>query len=597
MISRAYRALSLFSVCPSSFFAPTFLSMHKNYLFLIFLATAPHIPLLGQANLVRNPGFESTNTCLLEGFWGLDTTWFNDPALYRSAPFWISANRESPDYCNACQSDGIFYSVPLNAQGFQYAKEGQAYMGICAYHVSLPFAPFGEFREYVQTRLTSSLEPGAIYRGRFFVSPSYEVNGKFNVVAIDGMAMAITRKPPVNKSTPILVNPTSKSAIILEPQVVNRGVFPRDTGAWQEICGIFKAQGAEEWLTLGNFYTRQNSDTLIFRPAPNPSSESAGIFRAYYFIDDVSLVKVSEPIFQVRDTAVCAFPFALSARAGFSQYQWSTGDSTQTILLNAPGEYWVRIHLPGECTSVTDTITVTQKAQKTLSLSDTSICAGLLPLKLVAQPGFSSYEWSNGSNASQTNIWVSGSYSAAATYECGTLRDTFQVEVMEEVPDFELGDSLNLCVNDQDITGRLEPSTALPNYEWSTSAESSWISVSAPGLYWLRSSNFCGEKSDSITVMGCPSRIYMPNVFSPNGDGENDVFNVYGRNIGALTLQIFDRWGSLVYRETGNEFLEGWDGSFRGSPSSAGVYIFTVHYMDIQTGQYKSVEGSATLVR
>lgn len=571
--------------------------MHKNYLFLIILTIAPNALLLGQLNLVRNPGFESTNTCALEAFWGLDTTWFDDSALYRAAPFWISPNRESPDYCNACQADGIFYSVPLNAQGFQYAKEGQAYMGIIPYEVNIPFSPNGESREYIQTRLKTKLEPGAIYRGRFFVSPSYEENEKINIVAIDGMAMALTKKPPVNTSTPILINPTSKAAIILEPQVVNRGMFPRDTGVWQEICGVFKANGGEEWLTLGNFYTRQNSDTVIFRPSPFPSSESDMIFRAYYFIDDISLIKVSEPIFQVRDTAVCAFPFTLSARAGFSQYQWSTGDTTQAVLLNTPGKYWVRIHLPGECTSVTDTITVTQKVQKTLYLRDTSICAGLLPLQLSVPSGFVSYLWSSGSTTNQADFWATGTYSLTASYECGALQDTFYFDVLEPVPDFELGDSLNLCVYDQDIPNKLEATATLPNYRWSTSEESSSITVSSPGLYWLRSSNFCGEKSDSITVLGCPARIYIPNIFSPNGDGENDVFNAYGRNIGILTLQIFDRWGSLVYRETGSEFLDGWDGSFRGKPAAVGAYIYTAHYTDPQTGQHKRLEGSVTLVR
>lgn len=571
--------------------------MFRNFISALLVLATYQIPLFGQTNLVQNPGFESTNTCALENFWGLDTTWFDDPSLYRTAPFWISANRESPDYCNACQTDGTFYGVPRNAQGYQYAKEGQAYMGICTYSINLPFNPNGEFREYTQTRITSGLEPGAIYRGRFFVSPSYEVNEKSNAVSIDGIAMAFTRQAPKNKTTPGIINPMGNATIILEPQVINQGLFPRDTGAWQEICGIFKALGDEEWLTIGNFKTTQNSDALIFRPAPDPSSESAGIFYSYYFIDDISLVKVSEPIFQVRDTAVCAFPFSLSARAEFSEYEWSTGDTTQTILLNAPGEYWVRIHLPGECTSVTDTIRVTQKAQKTLAIGDTSICAGLLPWVVLAPSGFSDYQWNNGITNPQASFWTSGTYSIAATYECGTLRDTFLLEALEEVPDFDLGDSLNICENDQDIPATLAPSSTLPNYNWSTGAHSPSITIITPGQYWLRSSNICGEKSDSITVFGCPSKIYIPNVFSPNDDGDNDVFTVFGRNTGTVTLQIFDRWGNLVFQETGNEILKGWDGTCRGKGASAGVYVYYVHFTNLQTGQSERFTGSVTLLR
>jgi len=108
--------------------------------------------------------------------------------------------------------------------------------------------------------------------------------------------------------------------------------------------------------------------------------------------------------------------------------------------------------------------------------------------------------------------------------------------------------------------------------------------------------------SDSVTVFVNEVRpVYIPNVFSPNFDGMNDVFMVFGSVAveQVKEFQVFDRWGNLVY-EAENVITDnpdyGWDGTFKGKPVNPGVYVYSIgiEFIDSRIIQYK---GSVTVVR
>ena len=68
--------------------------------------------------------------------------------------------------------------------------------------------------------------------------------------------------------------------------------------------------------------------------------------------------------------------------------------------------------------------------------------------------------------------------------------------------------------------------------------------------------------------------IFIPNSFTPNNDGKNDVFRVYGNAIAAVTMKIFNQWGELIYE--GNDTQGGWDGMHKGKVQPMGVYIYAI---------------------
>lgn len=73
-----------------------------------------------------------------------------------------------------------------------------------------------------------------------------------------------------------------------------------------------------------------------------------------------------------------------------------------------------------------------------------------------------------------------------------------------------------------------------------------------------------------------PFSLYVPNAFTPNGDGLNDVFMAKAESIEEFEMVIYNRWGQRVFKA--NTIVEAWDGSYRGEPCKADVYNWILKY-------------------
>jgi gliding motility-associated-like protein len=110
--------------------------------------------------------------------------------------------------------------------------------------------------------------------------------------------------------------------------------------------------------------------------------------------------------------------------------------------------------------------------------------------------------------------------------------------------------------------------------------------------------NTC-ENSDSVKAVATSLNpfgdgIYVPNVFTPNGDGINDFFLVYGNTIETMRLVIYNQWGQELFISTDRQ--KGWDGTFRGNQSPAGRYSYALEVKS-QSGNKITKSGSFNLVR
>ncbi|MCO5259215.1 MAG: gliding motility-associated C-terminal domain-containing protein [Crocinitomicaceae bacterium] len=88
--------------------------------------------------------------------------------------------------------------------------------------------------------------------------------------------------------------------------------------------------------------------------------------------------------------------------------------------------------------------------------------------------------------------------------------------------------------------------------------------------------------------------IYVPNTFTPNGDGFNNFFMAKGGNISDFEMYLFDRWGQLIF--TSDDINIGWDGSYKGKMCQDGTYTWKIAYKDRQSNEYKIV-GHVNLIR
>jgi gliding motility-associated-like protein len=101
---------------------------------------------------------------------------------------------------------------------------------------------------------------------------------------------------------------------------------------------------------------------------------------------------------------------------------------------------------------------------------------------------------------------------------------------------------------------------------------------------------------DTITLFVDPSKnIFVPNAFSPNGDGINDVYSVYASGpVKVFEIEIFNRWGEKVYQS--NDMGSGWDGKYMGTFVMPGEYVYQVTFTFLD-GQTLANKGSLTVLR
>jgi gliding motility-associated-like protein len=104
----------------------------------------------------------------------------------------------------------------------------------------------------------------------------------------------------------------------------------------------------------------------------------------------------------------------------------------------------------------------------------------------------------------------------------------------------------------------------------------------------------------TIHVVCDNSQLFIPNTFTPNGDGQNDIF--YPRGVGLdelMAFRVYNRWGEVVYSRTNvklNDKTNGWDGTFKGKELSPDVFVYTVE-AQCHNGEVLKLKGDITLVR
>lgn len=142
------------------------------------------------------------------------------------------------------------------------------------------------------------------------------------------------------------------------------------------------------------------------------------------------------------------------------------------------------------------------------------------------------------------------------------------------------------------------------NYQWNTGATTPTILIDREGYYAVTVTDTQGcSGTDDLTVVEVKNpAVWVPNVFSPNDDGINEVFSVFvdPRQVREVQLfEIADRWGNILYSR--QHFLpesefEGWDGRARGREVGAGAYLWmaTIEYKD---GKIAVISGTVAVVR
>ncbi|RYU95602.1 PKD domain-containing protein [Emticicia agri] len=169
-----------------------------------------------------------------------------------------------------------------------------------------------------------------------------------------------------------------------------------------------------------------------------------------------------------------------------------------------------------------------------------------------------------------------------------TVIDTVYIK---PTPVINLPDSAFVCVL-KGATLLLDPKaqrTFDPQYLWRPTSETTpTITVSALATYSVEVANkfasrsgnvFCPAKDEVIVKEGCEPLLFVPEAFTPNGDGINDRFELPNEFIKDFDLKIYNRWGEIIFESFDTEKL--WDGTYKGKLMAPMLYAFVVSYKSL----------------
>jgi gliding motility-associated-like protein len=272
------------------------------------------------------------------------------------------------------------------------------------------------------------------------------------------------------------------------------------------------------------------------------------------------------------------------------------------------GAYYIKgTDLTNGCSSNIQPVTLTFNPKPPISAaaSETDICKGTMVTLNALSPG-NTIDWPGVGSGNVVTVTPTDSttYLAIATTSLG-CKDTAFVDIA--VKPFRLT-----------LTANPDPVLAGTNTTLTTGGNFTYNVLSwSPDIFFtdqtaLSQNILVKDTSKSFTVIGQSTDgcldtatlfvnveanlgdFFIPNAFTPNNDGNNDIFKVYGSSIRDLTLRVYNQWGELIF-ETQNA-QNGWDGTWKGRPQAVGVYIYVAQVTFYNNVKIKR-KGTINLIR
>jgi gliding motility-associated-like protein len=360
------------------------------------------------------------------------------------------------------------------------------------------------------------------------------------------------------------------------------------------------------------------------------------------------------------DTGLClGTSITINAGGGFSSYFWNTTETTSSIAVISGGTYWVNV-VNGNSCMASDTIKIVQYANINASFSTTenvkcnglangsisvSVSGGTTPYGYTWSNGNStstepnkllaltsalpticygqnsgaasvlviggttpySYLWSNASTSATINNLYAGIYTVTYT-DANNCKDSAQTEVFDadEIKVLIISDEAS-CTGQGDGSAQVSVSGGNSPYlySWNNGATTLQLTGLSKGIYSVTVTDNAGCKANNSVLIKEQKAIIdddlleIPNIFTPNGDNINDIFNIISEieNIKEYEFTVFNRWGEKVFKST--DMKLGWDGKHNSKDAPEGVYYCTMQMIITCLGKDESISKSfsVTLMR
>ncbi|MGH2553979.1 MAG: PKD domain-containing protein, partial [Chitinophagaceae bacterium] len=312
-------------------------------------------------------------------------------------------------------------------------------------------------------------------------------------------------------------------------------------------------------------------------------------------------------------------------------YNWNFGDGGTSTIQNpshqftAPGIYTVQLSVQTQagCRDTLIKPNLVKVVQRPLIDigGDSVVCinSSILHAGIFLQPDTSTVSWQwnfpNGNNSNLQNP-PPQTYSATGTFMITTIATnstgckdtTLQNVYVNPLPVITMPGQLTIQ-NGFPVTIPASYSPNTINWIWSPSSGLSCSNCPSPEagpkfntryLVYFTDTNGCSNTASILVTVVCKNaNLFIPNTFSPNGDGSNDVFYPRGKGLDrVILLRIFNRWGEVVFENRNfpvNDPSSGWNGSFEGKKPQADVYVYQAEvYCD--NGDIINLNGNIALI-
>ena len=597
-------------------------------------------------NLVINPSFEDFDTCILN---------INNYG-YPEINDWINPTIGTPDYYNTCSTNPQCVPGCFACGNSQLPRTGNAISGIVPLTINqFGTNPSSEF---VQGRLTLPLVKDSFYCVRFYLSLKEDYKRSIDRFGVYFSNAPVSTSGYFLNLLPQIESPSGHFFTDMVnwekwqgtykatggEQYITIGNFHSFASTNSQISGVpfgdFRDSISYYYIDdvsveqIPSYYAAINigadstlcdttgfSQTLAVPAIYDSVKWSTGAVANQVTINRVGQYSVICYFgdCEVKDTityrlfakqnyipltgkTICAVnaPAVANVSLGFAHYLWSNGDTTAFQAFYQTGIYYVTAS--NSCQLILDTISIIIHPTPLPPLvHDTAVCEGTTPFALTP----------NGNN-----IWwfahvtdtlplanpivypnIAGNqnfYALQVVNGCKSPLATVTVAV-NSLPLVDIGGNQNHCTG---TTIKLETRNDTSyNYLWNTGDTLYFINVSEPNLYSCQVTNSCGRVIDQadISFLNCFDCIYLPNAFSPNGDGNNDVYQPYSNcPFIYYQLEIYNRWGEKMFETP--DIRKAWDGSYKSEPQPMAVYVYHLTFIN-EVNEATRLKGSITLVR
>lgn len=386
--------------------------------------------------------------------------------------------------------------------------------------------------------------------------------------------------------------------------------------------------GTSTTLNAGNGYS-----TYLWNNGSTSSQitiTTPGIYAVYvvdstgcYGSDSVMVTEVPNPVPAITgDSVLCPLShITLFVAGNYVSYLWSNGTATSYLAIQNGGNYSVIVVDSNGCKGSTSHYVFNNNGPFLTLISDNEHCYkqdGTLTVIAQGGHGLYHYLWSNGNTTSAMQNLSAGEYNVVVSDSLCVVKDSVTlVNIPAPQADFYISPPI-LEFLDEPVTASFFANTSGYGQSWvwdfgdgsplfsGTNSEKHYYTTTGnyQVMLMVTDANQCVDTAWHILKVLDVFTFYVPNAFTPNGDGVNDLFAPYGTNIDPadFEMDIYNRWGELVYNthHWSGSSAEGWNGYLNNQPSTgelqSGVYVYKIIVKGVN-GKQKVYSGEVALIK